>query len=103
MTEKSATAEVQVSVDPTRAFEAFTEEIDSWWVRGAINFFDAARAVAMKIEPGVEGRVLEVYEGDALELGRITVWEPGTRLAYRSFAPISRATSANGSKFMMRA
>ena len=38
----------------------------------------------MKIEPGVEGRVLEVYEGDALELGRITVWEPGTRLAYRS-------------------
>ena len=84
MTEKSATAEVLVSVDPARAFEAFTEEIDSWWVRGAINFFDAARAVAMKIEPGVEGRVLEVYEGDALELGRITVWEPGTRLAYRS-------------------
>lgn len=84
MTERSATAEVQVAVDPTRAFEAFTDEIDSWWVRGAINFFDAARAVAMKIEPGVDGRVLEVYEGDALELGRITVWEPGTRLAYRS-------------------
>jgi uncharacterized glyoxalase superfamily protein PhnB/uncharacterized protein YndB with AHSA1/START domain len=84
VTEKSATAEVQVSADPARAFDAFTEEIDSWWVRGAINFFDAARAVAMKIEPGVEGRVLEVYEGDALELGRITVWEPGTRLAYRS-------------------
>ena len=38
----------------------------------------------MKIEPGVDGRVLEVYEGDALELGRITVWEPGARLAYRS-------------------
>ena len=38
----------------------------------------------MKIEPGVDGRVLEVYEGDALELGRITAWEPGERLAYRS-------------------
>ena len=84
MTERSATAEVEVAADPGRAFTAFTEEIDAWWVRGAINFFDAARAVAMKIEPGVEGRVLEVYEGDALELGRVTVWEPGTRLAYRS-------------------
>jgi hypothetical protein len=41
----------------------------------------------MRIEPGVGGRVLEVYDeerGDALELGRITVWEPGAELAYRS-------------------
>ena len=84
MTEASATAEVQVAVDPARAFAAFTDEIDSWWVRGPINFFDAARAVGMKIEPGVNGRVLETYEDDALELGRITVWEPGSRLSYRS-------------------
>ena len=84
MTERSASAEVEVAADPGRAFAAFTEEIDAWWVRGAINFFDAARAIEMRIEPGVEGRVLEVYEGDALELGRITVWEPGTRLTYRS-------------------
>lgn len=84
MTEASATAEVQVAVDPTRAFAAFTDEIDSWWVRGPINFFDAARAIGMKIEPGVDGRVLETYEDDVLELGRITVWEPGNRLTYRS-------------------
>lgn len=84
MSERSATAEVEVAADPERAFDAFTSEIDAWWVRGAINFFDAARAIEMKIEPGVDGRVLEVYEGDALELGRITAWEPGERLAYRS-------------------
>jgi uncharacterized glyoxalase superfamily protein PhnB len=87
MTEKSATASVEVSVDPASAFTAFTDEIDSWWVRGPINFFDSARAVAMRIEPGVGGRVLEVYDDerdDALELGRITVWEPGAQLAYRS-------------------
>jgi uncharacterized glyoxalase superfamily protein PhnB len=87
MTEKSATASVKVSVDPSSAFTAFTDEIDSWWVRGPINFFDSARAVAMRIEPGVGGRVLEVYDderGEALELGRITVWEPGAQLAYRS-------------------
>jgi uncharacterized glyoxalase superfamily protein PhnB len=84
VSERSASAEVEVAADPDGAFSAFTEEIDSWWVRGAINFFDAARAVEMRIEPGEGGRVLEVYEDDALELGRITVWEPGARLSYRS-------------------
>lgn len=84
MSERSATAEVEVAADPSSAFDTFTNEIDAWWVRGAINFFDAARAIEMKIEPGVDGRVLEVYDGDALELGRITAWEPGARLAYRS-------------------
>lgn len=87
MTGRSASAAVTVGVDPSRAFGAFTDEIDSWWVRGPINFFDAARAVAMRIEPGVGGRVLEIYDdarGDALELGRITVWAPGVQLTYRS-------------------
>ena len=87
MTDKSVSAAVEVAADPISAFTAFTDEIDSWWVRGPINFFDSGRAVAMRIEPGVGGRVLEVYDdarGDALELGRITVWEPGARLAYRS-------------------
>jgi len=84
MTEKSASAAVDVAVDPASAFTAFTDEIDSWWVRGPINFFDSGRAVAMRIEPGVGGRVLEVYERDALVLGEITVWQPGVRLAYRS-------------------
>ncbi len=87
MTDRSASAAVVVSVDPMNAFTAFTDEIDSWWVRGPINFFDSGRAVGMRIEPRVGGRVLEIYDearGDALELGRITVWEPGVQLAYRS-------------------
>ena len=87
MTERSASAAVEVAVEPMSAFTAFTDEIDSWWVRGPINFFDSGRAVAMRIEPGVGGRVLEIYDearGDSLELGRITVWEPGVQLTYRS-------------------
>jgi uncharacterized glyoxalase superfamily protein PhnB len=85
VTESSASAAVTVAVDPAKAFAAFTDEIDSWWVRGPINFFDSARAVAMRIEPGVGGRVLEIYDGsNALELGEITVWEPGSQLTYRS-------------------
>jgi uncharacterized glyoxalase superfamily protein PhnB len=82
-----ASATVEVAVEPRRAFAVFTDEIDCWWVRGPINFFDAARAAAMRIEPGIGGRVLEVYDearGDVLELGRITAWEPGALLAYRA-------------------
>src|SRR5882762_9337903 len=77
-------SEVEVAVDPDTAFTAFTEELDLWWVRGPINHFAGGRAVAMRCEPSVGGRLLEVYEDDALELGRITAWEPGKRLAWRS-------------------
>jgi uncharacterized glyoxalase superfamily protein PhnB len=41
----------------------------------------------MVCEPGVGGRILEVYDrdtGEALELGKITVWQPGERVAWRS-------------------
>ncbi len=40
----------------------------------------------MRIEPGVGGRVLEIYDesaGDVLELARITRWLPGELLAYQ--------------------
>jgi uncharacterized glyoxalase superfamily protein PhnB len=86
MTKQSAEASVEVAADPATAFRIFTEEIDLWWVRGPINFFDSARVTAMRIEPGVGGRILEVYTppDDVLELGTITDWEPGAMLAYRS-------------------
>lgn len=84
MTTRSAKASVEVEVDATTAFRAFTEEIGHWWVPGPINNWDFGRALGKRIEPGVGGRVLEVYADDVLELGRITVWEPAKRLVYRS-------------------
>jgi len=86
-TATSASAQVEVAVDPATAFTAFFDEMDLWWLRTPITFYDSARAIGRRNEPGVGGRLLEVYDdaaGDALELGRITVWEPGTRLAWRS-------------------
>ncbi len=80
-------SQVDVEVDPLTAFKVFTEELDCWWLQGPINFHDASRAIAMRMEPGVDGRILEVYDnesGDGLEVARITEWEPGTRLAWRS-------------------
>ena len=89
MTEaRTVRSEVVVgAVDPDIAFMVFTEELDLWWVRGPINFHDSGRVVAMRCEAGIGGRLLEVYDdatGDALECGRITVWEPGVRLGWDS-------------------
>jgi hypothetical protein len=80
------TASVEVGVEPLTAFEIFTHEIGRWWRPGPINWYDAYRAVDIRFEPGVGGRWLEVYDessGDVLEIGCITVWEPGNRLVLR--------------------
>jgi uncharacterized glyoxalase superfamily protein PhnB len=79
-------ATIEVAVDPDTAFKIFTEEIDAWWERGPHNFYDGGRAVGKRFEPGVGGRYLEVYNyatGDVFEIGRITLWKPGSRLVYR--------------------
>jgi uncharacterized glyoxalase superfamily protein PhnB len=82
-------SEVDVAVEPTVAFSAFTEEMDLWWVRGPINFWsDAGRVVEVRCEPGVGGRIMEVLDdrsgNSVLERARITSWEPGARLGWAS-------------------
>ena len=90
MTEaQTVSSAVEVAVDPATAFKAFTEEIDLWWVRGPINFWsDGGRVVEVRCEPDVGGRIMEVLDdpdaGEVLELARITLWEPGARLAWAS-------------------
>jgi uncharacterized glyoxalase superfamily protein PhnB len=104
--ERSVSSAVTVGADALTAFSVFTDEIDLWWVRGPINFYDAARATGMRCEPGVGGRLLELYRedaSDALELGRITVWQPGELLAWTSsvddvqvqvrFSPVAGGTT----------
>jgi uncharacterized glyoxalase superfamily protein PhnB len=78
------TSEVEVAVDPATAFRVFTDELDLWWRRGPINYHHASRIVAKRCEPGVGGRILEVYTDGELELARITTWAPGERLAWAS-------------------
>jgi hypothetical protein len=80
----SVTAAVDVAVDPATAFEVFTEEIDAWYQRGPHSWRFPERAVGIRCEPGVGGRILEVHDeaGEGFEFGRITVWEPGTRLVF---------------------
>jgi uncharacterized glyoxalase superfamily protein PhnB len=78
------TSSIDVDVDPHTAFTAFTAEIDQWWGNGPIDAWDSSRCIGRRLEPGVGGRLLELYEDDALELGRVTVWEPGERVCWQS-------------------
>jgi uncharacterized glyoxalase superfamily protein PhnB len=83
----SVSSSVEVPTDPHTAFTVFTEELPCWWIQGPINFWHASRAYYIRMEPGVGGRIVEVYDedtGDGMELGRLTEWEPGSRLAWQS-------------------
>jgi hypothetical protein len=81
----AVTVTIEVSVEPTTAFAIFTEEIDRWWRPSPLNWNDPSRAIGMRFEPYVGGRLIEVYDrstGEGFESGRITVWEPGERLVF---------------------
>ena len=87
--ERTVSSEVEVGVDPATAFAAFTDEMDLWWERSYINFWsDGGRVAAVRCEPGVGGRIVEVLDdpdGDTVfERGRITGWEPGTRISWEN-------------------
>jgi len=80
----TARGEVVVAVDPERAFEAFTSEINRWWKLDSPFWNDKERRTAIRFEPHVGGRFIEVYDedGEGFEIGRVTAWEPGYRLGY---------------------
>jgi uncharacterized protein YndB with AHSA1/START domain len=78
-----AHAEIVVDAPPERAFRIFTDEIGFWWRRNTPYWNDAERGLYIRIEPGVGGRFLEVYDPESengFEVGRVTAWEPGERL-----------------------
>jgi uncharacterized protein YndB with AHSA1/START domain len=81
----AATAQVTVDASPDDAFRIFTEEIGLWWRRGTPYWNDPERGLSIRIETGIGGRFLEVYDLEAetgFEVGRVTSWEPGRRLAF---------------------
>jgi uncharacterized protein YndB with AHSA1/START domain len=83
-TRPAARAEVVVDASPLHAFRIFTDEIGLWWRRDTPYWNDRERGLSVRIEPGVGGRFIEVYDleaGDGFEVGHVTVWEPGERLA----------------------
>lgn len=81
----AARAEVVVDATPQEAFAIFTDEIGLWWRRDTPYWNDPERGLSVRIEPHVGGRFLEVHDIDAgtgFEVGRVTAWEPGERVAF---------------------
>lgn len=70
---------------PHEAFALFTDEIGLWWRTGTRYWNDPERGVSVRIEPYVGGRFIEVYDvttGEGLDVGHVTAWEPGERVAF---------------------
>jgi uncharacterized protein YndB with AHSA1/START domain len=83
---------IRVPADPARAFEAFTDEIAAWWQPGGLFPITAGGDGRLAFEPGEGGRLYTTLsDGEEFEIGRISVWEPGKRLAFEwrmaSFEP----------------
>lgn len=76
---------VNVAVSPEVAFDAFTREIDAWYRVDADALPDITRTAAIRFEARLGGRLLDVHDlesGEGRELGRITAWESGRRVAF---------------------
>jgi uncharacterized protein YndB with AHSA1/START domain len=79
------TVRVEVAVDPAIAFSIFTEDISRWWRHGTPYWNDRERGKAVRFEPLLGGRLIEVWDlatGEGLDRGRITAWEPGRYLRF---------------------
>lgn len=83
---------IRVDAPPTRAFEAFTEEIGEWWRPHPLFRLTPDGDGYLRFEPGEGGRLVATLgNGKEFEVGRITIWKPGERLALTwrqaTFAP----------------
>ena len=53
----SVTASLRIDADCERVFQAFVEEIDTWWGRGIQ--YRSGRHAVLHFEPGPEGALIE--------------------------------------------
>ncbi len=89
----SVCVSVTVRAPADVAFDVFTGDIDQWWKRGRKYRVAGREPGTLVLEPRAQGRVFESYaEGTAVhEVGRVTVWEPPSRLVFEwravNFAP----------------
>jgi len=74
---------LRVAASPERAFAAFTEEAGLWWRPNAVFAFTPRSPGVVAFEGRLGGRFIETLpSGQVFEIGRITAWEPGVRLAF---------------------
>ena len=83
---------LRVDATPQRAFDVFTQEIGRWWRPNGLFQFTPVDTGHLAFEPGEGGRLMQMLDGGRVfEIGRISVWDPPTRLVFTwrqaSFTP----------------
>ncbi|MFM0040396.1 SRPBCC family protein [Paraburkholderia sediminicola] len=78
---------LRVAATPQRAFDVFAREIGRWWRPNGLFQFTPQGAGMLSFESspecGEHGRLVETQpDGSVFEIGRVTAWEPGERLAF---------------------
>ena len=74
---------LRVRATPLGAFHAFTRDVGLWWRPSAMFHFTPKSPGRVSFEGELGGRFVEnLANGRVFEIGRITAWEPGVRLAF---------------------
>ncbi|WP_249123576.1 MULTISPECIES: SRPBCC family protein [unclassified Bradyrhizobium] len=74
---------LRVAATPERAFAVFTNDIALWWQPSPLFQLTPRSPGTLAFEPRVGGRFTETLpDGKVFEIGRISVWEPGSRLVF---------------------
>ncbi|HTT00883.1 MAG TPA: SRPBCC domain-containing protein [Steroidobacteraceae bacterium] len=74
---------LRVPADPGRTFNVFTREIGAWWRPNLLFPVTPRGDGTLSFEPGMGGRLITTLaDGTVFEIGRISVWEPGSRLVF---------------------
>ena len=83
---------LRVKATPRETFDVFTQEIGSWWRPNGLFQLTPYGDGQLRFEFGDQGRlVTDLPHGATFEIGAITAWVPGERLAFSwrqaTFAP----------------
>ncbi len=83
---------IRVRATPQQAFDVFTQEIALWWRPSGLFEVTPRGDGELAFEGGPDGRLItKLPNGRIYEIGKITAWEPGARLAFTwrqaSFTP----------------
>lgn len=74
---------LRVRATPARAFDVFTQEISIWWRPHALFPLGPHGPHRLRFEPGPHGRLMvDIANAEPVEIGRVTNWTPGERLAF---------------------
>ena len=74
---------LRVAASPQRAFEAFTQEIGAWWRPNTLFQLTPRGDGVLRFKGGEGGSLVTMLpSGKEFEIGRVTAWVPGQRLAF---------------------